>query len=94
MASVGLPISHTNTVLASRNRERCSRLSEQGVSSGRIGNKMLAAHLAGVAQPVEHLFCKQAVRGSSPLASSKQKIARSTYENLRRVARVAKGSGL
>ena len=25
---------------------------------------------AGVAQPVEHLFCKQAVRGSSPLASS------------------------
>ena len=26
---------------------------------------------AGVAQSVEHLFCKQAVRGSSPLASSK-----------------------
>ena len=27
-------------------------------------------HFAGVAQPVEHLFCKQVVRGSSPLASS------------------------
>jgi hypothetical protein len=27
--------------------------------------------LVGVAQLVEHLFCKQAVRGSSPLASSK-----------------------
>ena len=28
------------------------------------------AGLAGVAQPAEHLFCKQVVRGSSPLASS------------------------
>ena len=29
------------------------------------------ARRAGVAQPVEHLFCKQVVRGSSPLASSR-----------------------
>ena len=28
------------------------------------------ASLAGVAQSVEHLFCKQAVAGSSPFASS------------------------
>ena len=27
---------------------------------------------AGVAQPAEHLFCKQAVRGSTPLASSRK----------------------
>ena len=29
-------------------------------------------HFAGVAQSVEHLFCKQVVRGSSPLVSSKR----------------------
>ena len=32
---------------------------------------------AGVAQSVEHLFCKQAVRGSSPLASSNSSRSRS-----------------
>jgi hypothetical protein len=30
----------------------------------------LRAHLAGVAQPAEHLFCKQAVGGSTPPVSS------------------------
>jgi hypothetical protein len=33
--------------------------------------------LAGVAQLVEHLFCKQVVRGSSPRASSKSKVSES-----------------
>ncbi len=33
---------------------------------------------AGVAQLAEHLFCKQAVRGSSPLASSKSESSRSS----------------
>ncbi len=36
--------------------------------------------LAGVAQLVEHLFCKQAVRGSSPLPSSKSKQSSITIE--------------
>ena len=36
----------------------------------------LRAPVAGVAQSVEHLFCKQAVRGSSPLASSTRFFAR------------------
>ena len=39
--------------------------------------------LAGVAQPVEHLFCKQAVRGSSPLASSNAGPARLTEREFR-----------
>jgi hypothetical protein len=34
------------------------------------GSALVACGLAGVAQLVEHLFCKQVVRGSSPLASS------------------------
>ncbi len=37
----------------------------------RLGGRVLVGLCsAGVAQPVEHLFCKQVVRGSSPLASS------------------------
>jgi hypothetical protein len=39
-----------------------------GVQLGRAAFARLRS--AGVAQPVEHLFCKQVVRGSSPLASS------------------------
>jgi hypothetical protein len=35
-----------------------------------FGTGELCPFPAGVAQPVEHLFCKQVVRGSSPLASS------------------------
>ncbi len=41
----------------------CHRLAPTDRGGARPGS-------AGVAQPVEHLFCKQAVRGSSPLASS------------------------
>ena len=58
----------------------------------------------GVAQSVELLFCKQGVRGSSPLASSKLTRNEPTTQMmqamlpivhyLRRVARVAKGSRL
>src|SRR5687767_11541205 len=37
-------------------------------------------HFAGVAQSVEHLFCKQVVRGSSPLASSAAEPSRVPYK--------------
>ena len=43
-----------------------------------FGKGELCPFPAGVAQPVEHLFCKQVVRGSSPLASSKRESIRST----------------
>ena len=50
---------------------------------------------AGVAQSVEHLFCKQAVSGSSPLASSRPRFfLLHFFLKSRRVARVAKGSRL
>ena len=53
---------------------------------------------AGVAQLVEHLPCKQGVRGSSPLVSSGRRAGtrteKETEEALRRVARAAKGSRL
>ena len=41
-----------------------------GWRGGRWSAFSCRADPAGVAQPVEHLFCKQVVRGSSPLASS------------------------
>ncbi len=52
--------------------ERCGlRVSSAGrhVARGR-NDRDRARSFAGVAQLVEHLFCKQVVRGSSPLASS------------------------
>jgi hypothetical protein len=46
----------------------------------------MAAHqpatFAGVAQSVEHLFCKQKVRGSSPLPSSSEARSKSTARQL------------
>ncbi len=36
------------------------------------GNRVVHEVHAGVAQLVEHLFCKQAVGGSSPFASSEE----------------------
>ena len=47
-----------------------------GVSGAAKSHPGLPATFAGVAQSVEHLFCKQAVRGSSPLPSSNPSTAR------------------
>jgi hypothetical protein len=44
-----------------------------GVSGAANFHPGLPATFAGVAQSVEHLFCKQKVRGSSPLPSSNPK---------------------
>ena len=59
---------------------------------------IITTTLAGVAQSVEHLFCKQAVSGSSPLASSNRWLESVSELRIsqisRRVARVAKGSRL
>src|SRR6478735_3588989 len=67
---------------ASRQREgnadppRFARLLMQPQGSQQVSPQIAlngadaAVCLAGVAQLVEHLFCKQVVRGSSPLASS------------------------
>src|SRR5207237_1301362 len=41
-----------------------------GVPKAPPGSAAPAVARAGVAQSAEHLFCKQVVRGSSPLASS------------------------
>ncbi len=46
----------------------------------RSGMEYIVSHFAdvlraGVAQLVEHLFCKQVVRGSSPLASSDKRLS-------------------
>ena len=52
-----------------------------------------AVCFAGVAQLVEHLFCKQVVRGSSPLASSVQS-ARGSTGGAARASRVRASFGL
>ncbi len=49
------------------------------------------AALAGVAQLVEQLICNQQVTGSSPVASTTDE---ETIRDVRRAARVDKGSGL
>src|SRR5689334_14601615 len=46
-----------------------SQVSPQSALGNESGAEA-AVYFAGVAQLVEHLFCKQVVRGSSPLASS------------------------
>ena len=76
-------------------RERARRGSVSSVRT--MVHVAMAAHqpatFAGVAQSVEHLFCKQAVRGSSPLPSSNPCAAR-RIEVFWRVSRVANGSRL
>ena len=50
-----------------------TKVVEPGVDEPRVHEPRATeqpANFAGVAQLVEHLFCKQAVRGSSPLPSS------------------------
>ena len=47
------------------------KVSPPGGSRARVRSGKVSA---GVAQLVEHLFCKQAVRGSSPLASSRSAV--------------------
>ena len=86
--------------------DRCKSLSD-GVASGRTidasrprrwcrhcpGRASARDEVAGVAQPVEHLFCKQEVRGSIPLASSKataESGARS-YDERNRKQKLAEG---
>ena len=84
---------HRPRRLATRER-RARRRSVSSVQT--VVHVAMAAHqpatFAGVAQSVEHLFCKQAVRGSSPLPSSNPN--RSTREVFWRVSRVANGSRL
>ncbi len=50
------------------------RVSSKGRPNRVVSERSIRRGLAGVAQSVEHLFCKQVVRGSSPLASSKTKV--------------------
>jgi hypothetical protein len=52
-----------------------------GVSGAANFHPGLPATFAGVAQSVEHLFCKQAVRGSSPLPSSNPSTARTDADS-------------
>jgi hypothetical protein len=59
---------HTLSPLGERSGLRVSSAGRH-VSRGR-NDRDRARSFAGVAQLVEHLFCKQVVRGSSPLASS------------------------
>jgi hypothetical protein len=53
-----------------------ARAGSARASSGRDGRRPACARFAGVAQLVEHRFCKPKVKGSSPLASSEKKSSR------------------
>ena len=48
----------------------------------------LGLRLAGVAQSVAHLSCKQVVRGSSPLASSRDLAPVRRFERSPRILRI------
>ena len=56
------------------------RLHQLLSSRSRASGLRALVHFAGVAQSVEHLFCKQVVRGSSPLASSMAHRSRDPYK--------------
>ena len=73
--SVPIPPMHalvTSSRVAPKGRSGFAGRSIPANASVRAGDRGgFCRDSAGVAQSVEHLFCKQAVRGSSPLASSK-----------------------
>ena len=87
------PVVYTSVRLAHQERSG----GDGSLGSARRGREEA---IAGVAQSVEHLFCKQAVGGSIPLASSQDASSQSGIDGIRktndfrRVARAAKGSRL
>ena len=62
-----------------------------GYASPPAVDEPLPAGCAGVAQSAEHLFCKQAVRGSSPLASPTVDLRNSANHRISNFHRIAEG---